>query len=545
MAVTDKKSGRRARSERTAATSEPASIMVFNFDAVEQTRLWVKEGPRRATEILIGALRTALLFGATVVVDRNQLLEGIFFIAMPPDRLAWHLGLEPSSALPLSIRLLPPRAQRARTQNGPWRLSNDKHMWGLGPDALVREVEDNYLDVALDAKRVSSPLIALTGDYSQAIPAPSLRGGVSVISVTDKWTRSDPAFIPQSVWQEHDPVVSLEIRERGRRAWIDAMKQGRVSVIAGTRSAPNPIGPALEDSRPSDEVKIDRRLSRIVQALIEVEEPGAADHFCTRPHRPFGGENRRDGQPPCTRSHASTRSLIVRWLDGEAVPELKPPRLPIDLSPEDRRTYCTAALNWWIGAYYRAITSRDDYRLLTLFNTISTEDGLLPRRLSRLEATLGLRPTPGTPLQRLRSRLSPRRTSDVRIDGSIVEELAAFTPDQFVRLQRFDVVGSNHLLRDPSGRHLVDLALALREMSSDTSSRRKRIHATTLRAVLVIIPGIGLALVDRGVVDLSGPSWAVVLTSAAVAIALPWEAFKNLFQMRRGSLQSTLSLRRH
>ena len=63
---------------------------------MEQAKLWLQFGPVEAGRVLVGVLRTALLFGGTVVVDRNQLLEGIFFISMPPDRLAWHLGLEPA-----------------------------------------------------------------------------------------------------------------------------------------------------------------------------------------------------------------------------------------------------------------------------------------------------------------------------------------------------------------------------------------------------------------------------------------------------------------
>ena len=76
--------------ERSDASTR---ISVFNLDPVEQSKLWLQIGPTEAKRVLVGVLRTALLFGGTVVVDRNQLLEGIFFIAMPPDRLTWHLGL--------------------------------------------------------------------------------------------------------------------------------------------------------------------------------------------------------------------------------------------------------------------------------------------------------------------------------------------------------------------------------------------------------------------------------------------------------------------
>lgn len=530
---------------RESAPIEPVSIMVFNLDAVEQTRLWLKVGPRRATEILIGALRTALLFGATVVVDRNQLLEGIFFIAVSPDRLAWHLGLEHGSELPISIRLLPSPPRTTETGDGPWALEGDRRMWGIDSTELVQKVEDNYLAVADDAKRVSSPLIALTGGYTQIVAASTVNGSVSAITAGDGWSQSDPVFLPQAVWERHDLRVSHAVRERGRRAWVDAMKAGRVTMMADATGAPNPIGPALEELRPAEGDAGDPLLAALVRALVEVEEPGRPAHVCGQQHREFS-----DGPVPaqperCSRAHATARSLIVRWLDGEEVAELRPARLPVELSEHQRRTYGTAVLNWWIAAYYRAITSRDDYRMLTLFNTISTESGAGGQELAEIERTLGLRPRPLTPWRRLRSRLSRSRSSDVRIDGDIVEELAAFTPDQFVRLQRFDVVGGDHLLRDPSNRHLVDLALAVREIVGDTSSRSRRMRTSALRALFVIVPGVCLALVDQGVIELSGPAWAVTLVLVAVGLALPWDTFQHLFQMRRGSLQSTLRLRKH
>lgn len=109
-----------AKSRRRTPLS--TRISVFNLDSVEQSKLWLQQGPVAANTTLIGVLRAALLFGGTVVVDRNQLLEGIFFIAMPPDRLAWHLGLEPGAKLPIEVQLLGTH-DGVETPPRPWESS--------------------------------------------------------------------------------------------------------------------------------------------------------------------------------------------------------------------------------------------------------------------------------------------------------------------------------------------------------------------------------------------------------------------------------------
>ncbi|WP_420175411.1 hypothetical protein [Luteococcus sp. OSA5] len=63
-------------------------IIVSNFDTVSQAELWLTQGAQRATEVFLGLLRTAVLLGAEVVVDRNQVLDGVCFLALGPDRIA-------------------------------------------------------------------------------------------------------------------------------------------------------------------------------------------------------------------------------------------------------------------------------------------------------------------------------------------------------------------------------------------------------------------------------------------------------------------------
>lgn len=81
--------------EPMSAREEPAGITIFNFDPVEQNKIWLQLGPARGRKLLLGVLRTALLLGRPVELDRNQVFEGVFFAAMTPDMLRWHLGLEP------------------------------------------------------------------------------------------------------------------------------------------------------------------------------------------------------------------------------------------------------------------------------------------------------------------------------------------------------------------------------------------------------------------------------------------------------------------
>lgn len=521
-------------------------ISVFNFDPVEQSKLWLQLGPVEANRVLVGVLRTALLFGGTVVVDRNQLLEGIFFVAMPPDRLAWHLGLEPGAQLPLEVQLLPPRTgpdvpPRPVAPPGPWTLEDGGPSWGVEDEVLLA-IEANHADVSNGSDRVSSPQIALTGgNYDRGADAdPLLSHSASAALTTDAWKQTDPVLLPQTVWEKHDRTVAKAVREQGRRAWMEAMRTGRVQVHPATNMGPNPVGSELVTELPPNP-EGQPVVDQLVRELINLHLAGTpADASCNAGHQ--------DESTVCTGKHVTTRSLVTRWLDGEKVPALNPPQLPGHLRRPELAVHRSAALGWWTLAYNRAICSRDNLRLLTIYNALPSPSGVLGEEAAAAELAWGLtRPKPAFGA-RMRARLRRLRRSTTNesgtlpIAGDIVTRLAAFTPAQYSRLQAFDAVGSEALLRNPGRSSLFDLVVAIDEIAGDTTSRSRRMKATMLRGAVFGTGGLAVVLYDNEVIALSGPTWSVVAVVAAALLAAPWSDLGALRRMSGSQLQSTLRM---
>ncbi|MFZ3452515.1 hypothetical protein [Arthrobacter sp. 7Tela_A1] len=516
-------------------------ISIFNLDPIEQSKLWLQLGPVEAKRVLVGVLRTALLFGGTVVVDRNQVLEGVFFVAMSPDRLAWHLGLEPGAPLPIEVQLLPGTAA-AEVSPGPWRLADGRRSWGVDAE-LVSAIEANHAAVRDDPHRVSSPIIALTGGMYEraAVADPSAHsssGGVK----TEAWNISDPVVMPQILWNEQDREVARSLRETGRSAWTEAMLCGRVAVRDSKGLTPNPLGPELAAELPPNQAGLPV-VDQLVKALVNLEyaqeAQRAATSKCLVEHP--GDES------PCDRAHATTRSLVTRWLDGEHVALLDPPRLPEPLRSGDLAVHRSAALGWWTQAYNRAICSRDKLRLLTIYNALPSPSGVLGDGAAAAELAWGLRRPPETIRSKLRGRRRRGRvpgataaSSTLPIGGDVVARLAGFTPAEYSRLQAFDAVGSAELLRNPGRRSLFDLVVAIDEIAGDTTSRSRRMRSTAVRGSIVTIGGLAVVLYENGFIALSGQVWAVIAFIAAALFSAPWSDLGTLRRMSGSQLQSTL-----
>ena len=87
---------------------ERASIIVTNFDSVAQARVWREKGADAAIEQMVAMLRTAVLLGENLQLDRNQVFDGVFFLALGPDRIAAELGLPPGAPLPITMTGIAP-----------------------------------------------------------------------------------------------------------------------------------------------------------------------------------------------------------------------------------------------------------------------------------------------------------------------------------------------------------------------------------------------------------------------------------------------------
>ena len=530
------------RRESVSETEEQAAastrISVFNLDPIEQSKLWLQVGPTEARRMLVGVLRAALLFGGTVVVDRNQLLEGIFFIAMPPERLAWHLGLEPGAPLPIEVQLLP-ATSNSSPASGPWRLADGQQRWGVD-DILVTAIEANHAAISDDPHRVSSPLIALTGGaYERASDAVQRSHSSSGARSEEAWSVSDPVVVPQTLWDARDIEVAKTVRERGRNAWVEAMRDGRVQIRGSAGLVPNPLGPELTAELPpnADELAV---VNELVAALVNLEYANDADRRKTA----HCGIVHPGESEPCRRAHVTTRSLVTRWLDGEHVELLNPPRLPESLQHDGVAVHRSSALGWWTLAYNRAICNRDRLRLLTIYNALPSHSGVHGDDAKAAELAWGLRRPHKKFHARTRARLRRRSpvaaASTLPIAGDVVTRLAAFTPAEYSRLQAFEAVGSSELLRNPGRRSLFDLVIAIDEIAGDTTSRSRRMKSTMLRGSVVTIGGLAVLLYDNGLLALSGPVWAGAAFIAAALLAAPWSDLGTLRRMSGTQLQSTL-----
>lgn len=512
-------------------------ISIFNLDAVEQSRLWLQQGPVRANTTLLGVLRTALLFGGTVVVDRNQLLEGIFFIAMPPDRLAWHLGLEPGAKLPIEVQLLGKPAP------------GSKH------GDLSDEIEANYTALTQDETRVSSPLIALTGGSyeSGSGVTPREPHSASAAKRLSAWYESDHVVLPQQEWDKEDLATALEVREKGRLAWVDAMRTGRVAVRSGKSLGPNPLGQELSAELPPNPQGL-AAVDDLTDALINLEYADQTD----RDRTVACGAMHPGDQAPCTRAHVTTRSLVVRWLDGERLDNVTPPVLPAHLHDPQLADLRSSALSWWTLAYYRATSERDGLRLLTLFQALSasaTEQdtgGMAQSSAERAakqaawdaEVAWGLRRPPRSALAQLfthtRRLKRSATTSTLPIGGDVVSRLASFTPSQYSRLRSFEAVTSGKLLESPGRRSLFDLVMAIDEVVGDTTSRARRMRATAFRAAVFMVVAVALVLYENGYLEISGVWGPIIAVTAAALLSAPWSDVGALRRMSGSKMQSTL-----
>lgn len=513
---------------------EGPRITVATFDPVEQTRIWLSLGAEEATRTMLGALRTALLLADTVVLDRNQIFEGIFFVAMSPDRLAWHLDLPPDAPLPITIGLLNPGANSSTPgAPGPWKTDSGQ-TWAVS-DEDVEDIERNYEAVATDLLRVSSPLIALMGGYGAKT---GTGDGVTFQAPAAKWHVSDPSFLPPGLWRGggKDPVLARQTIDRGRRAWVEALKLGRVA-IEPWRQAPINIGPALEARR----VRHDS-VRALAEEIMRLQEPKGLVRPCTATHA------WQDASPPepCSLRHVTKRSLLVRWLDGETVDELDPPMLPeaLRVLSVERRTL---GLRWWVGAYYDAICERDDLRMLELHNVVPAADSASGSpELQELEVAWGLRMEPSSRLRTALGRLSRRRPqegAEIAVEGEIVQNMTSFSPGQFARLHGKGVVDAEEFSTAPTNRDLFDLALAVREVAGDTSSRSERLLIAFVRLVALSVLAVTFAAKDAGFLPDSGLGWALLWMGLAILAAFPWGELSSLLRMSGGELQSTLKLR--
>ena len=99
------------------AESSSQKVRVYNFDPDAQAQMWERLGPNKAISRMSGMLRLATFLGDELVIDGNDLLDGVYFLALGPKGVAEQLGVFSHEPLPLTV-LCQPGIRDVRFQQG-------------------------------------------------------------------------------------------------------------------------------------------------------------------------------------------------------------------------------------------------------------------------------------------------------------------------------------------------------------------------------------------------------------------------------------------
>ena len=492
---------------RQAEPGESRSrIIVTNFDSVTQARLWREKGSMEATEQLLAMLRTAVLLGEDLQLDRNQLFDGVFFLALGPDQLSAELGLPAGAPLPIKLTgSATPGMDKAALQ-----LFNDEAPLTYVQAARVRAAVDEFVTTQLthvrspDFLASSSALMALIGakEGNEWLLPPA---GGSWFPGAGIRHRLDP--LPTGARHRRR---ALDIIEHAQDEWADAVRADRLNIGLWKGTIPITEGLGLEEAALALAGTKPTELAAHMLGFDSPVRKVALDELSAAARRHWGGDDAHG------RSFNANEERELRY-----------------------------ALELWSRGYYRAIAHRDGAMLVAF-----AEASLEPNRRDPLRRAYGLEAPLRSPWERIRERFqrrdSDRRFSAMRIDGEILDHMREIHPGSFRQLTRTSAkVLTRIRQRDASA--MMDLALATREAVSSVPSRRSRVIRNAGRIVGLSLVAILVAVlaVVPDVVDLSrGQQVTVIIVSAVIgAVAgLPWDDIVGMFRLRRTALTATLNI---
>lgn len=475
--------------------SDPASptrILVSDFDSVHQAALWRERGAEGARDRLLSALRTAVLLGEDLTLDRNQLLDGVFFLTLGPDGVAHELGLGPHDRLPMVVKCQP-----GTVDGGTGRVV--PVLRGAGAYAeqdVVVDVDHQLAQVRSDQFRSSSAAVAAVSN--QEFPTRWLCG-----AACDEWhTGCGFSFFDRQTLEHTQILAAIE---HAQDVWADAMLSGRVAVVRWD------LGP---DQDPHG-------------ARRDLDVPAAL-----RSTRAFLDEH-RDGLRPLA-EHALALETPFRkeaLLEVDGWLQEHP-----QVDPEEGRL----AMEMWSRAYYRAIAQQDGALYLSFHDGV--DDGDLPRAYGLTVPVRGR-------LERLRDRAFRARTgATLRVEGEILDHMAVISPGAFRQLYTTSRSTARRLIDEQDSGAMFDLAHAAREAVNQAESHARRravvvARLVTMTSLAVVVAVLGL-VTDLGEMartqQVLGVSVAAVLGLFA---GLPWDDMMEMFRLRRASMTATLQLR--
>lgn len=475
-------------------TKSSARIYVTNFDAPTQANLWLSLGSQKASETLVAMLRTAILLGGQLVVDRNQLLDGIFFLAHGPDGLREKLGLDSGSPLPLVMACSPQLPRNSGTA-----LLVPKGSGTIpGPPVSLRQQLD---DVRSEPYRqASSAFAALTGKFrvAQWLAVAPGEAWFPGDGFTSRFRQLDP----------NDLAQARRILNAAQNRWILAAREGQIAVDAWAGN-----------------VDMKNALSAEVQSM--------------------GERDSRNG--PFERlaltvlsSDISRRKDVILAIDAAS-------RTDSQLSQEAKRN-----VFWlWTHAYYQAIAAHERSKLITFAD--SSEQGdryrviseqvkgpgahwhrLWPKKWSEFLAAIG-------------GKLGKSRAGEnIQVDGRLIEEMKFIDPGSFRRLAvsaRRDGVDAFNGKKGS----MFDLVMAANFVMAKPRARREVLISLLVRSVtlgLLAALVVSLGLVTEFMTlnrELKGV-FIVVAALLGAASSLPWGNIVEFFSLRKSAMYAVLNI---
>ena len=469
-------------------------IVVTNLDAVSQADLWLTQGPAAAIESLTAIVRTALLLGGELVVDRNQVLDGIFFLAVGPDGIRHELGLPPGSDLPITITCHPAAAAGpARFGSVPRLAGRAAPLEGSGADiSLDAQLEQVHTDAFLTASSAwaaTMGTLPLRGWLYPPVTAPDWFPGAGFLDV---------------LHQARTPAAVTRLLHAAQERWMTCATVGQVAVDTWTGAID--MAPALASQE-----------AALAEACGKDLEPAPLAAFVLD-------------------QETTVRKEMLSALEARR-----------EAHPETTDDEMRLASTLWSKAYYQAIAWREDALLLT-FNTgdsASAQDARLDT-LRRFGLALPTRSWLRSWLDRRAG--TPQGRRPMLVEGEILDHMRVIDPGAFRQLSRTvrPVVSSLVERRDPHD--MYDLALACREAVHTPPSHRQTRTVTVIRIVTITTLAVliaGLSVVGDALELSVSQRWMVVVGSAILGVlaSLPYDDIAEQFRLRPASMTAMLNLR--
>ncbi|MDO5048593.1 MAG: hypothetical protein Q4D87_01755 [Actinomycetaceae bacterium] len=497
------------------AVAKPRQIQVAEFDSVRQASMWRRHGAAEATRRLTAVLRTAILLGDELTIDRNQLLDGIYFLALGPQGIARELGLSPDSILPIKVKCQPEPATNEETPSRADRRVPALRGASAGGGDLI--------NIDLQLEKVRSDDFLQASSARMATMAEATPNDWLCAPIGENWVRGAGL----TNFATNLSVSRIEaLIEEAQEAWAGAMLDGRVAVDRwdrGAKGAPLDVPGALRE-RFSDEEE-PRPLARFVLAQntnFRKEMTGRVYEWMTTPQARNGGGE-------------------TTWHEARM------------------------AMDMWSRAYYRAIAEQDGAMFLSFYdNTFKTGN-------EALAAQYGLALPRRSRWERLRERLftgrkqaraedagsssangsrrviEVRKAETIRIEGEILDHMLVIAPPVFAQLYPLTRGAAHRLIQQGEQQAMFDVAYAAREAVREPETHAHRRFVTLMRVASMTVLAVVIALLGVAM-DLTQMSRGGQVFSVAVAgilgviAGLPWDDLAELMRLRGSAMTATLTV---